>query len=82
MCVSTFSTDSEGTLGTFAVPFGRLFGTKLGGVLLQKSRVSGKQGGGRKQAEKNENVEVDQVCWVSVLDASAGAAGAEERVFF
>ena len=75
---------------------GRRFGTKLGGVLVQKRRVSGRQGGGRKQAEKNknvENVEVDEVCWVSVVDASesnvrhatrvvAAAAGAEERVFF
>ena len=47
---------------------GRRFGIKLGGVLVQKRRVSGRQGGGRKQAEKNENVEVDQVCWVSVVD--------------
>ena len=97
MCVFlSVSSDSEGTLGSFVVAFGRLFGTKLGGVLLQKRRVAGRQGGGRKQAEKNENVEVDQVCWVSVLDASesnvrhatrvvavaAAAAGAEERVFF
>ena len=29
----TFSRDSEGTLESFVVPFGRLFGTKLGGVL-------------------------------------------------
>ena len=90
---SIFSRDSEVTLGTFAVHLGRRFGTKLGGVLVQKRRVSGRQGGGRKQAEKNENVEVDQVCWVSVVDASesnvrhatrvvAAAAGAEERVFF
>ena len=87
-----FSRDSEVTLGTFAVHLGRRFGTKLGGFLVQKRRVSGRQGGGRKQAEKNENVEVDQVCWVSVVDASesnvrhatrvvAAAAGAEERVF-
>ena len=30
---SFFSSDSEGTLETFVVAFGRLFGTKLGGVL-------------------------------------------------
>ena len=36
-----FSSDSEGTLGSFAVHFGRRFGTKLGGVLVQKSCVSG-----------------------------------------
>ena len=37
-----FSSDSEVTLGSFAVHFGRRFGTKLGGVLLfQKSCVSG-----------------------------------------
>ena len=41
-----FSSDSEGTLGSFAVHFGRRFGTKLGGVLLQKSCVSARQGGG------------------------------------
>ena len=35
-----FSKDSEVTLGTFAVDFGRRFGTKLGGVLVQKRRVS------------------------------------------
>ena len=29
-----FSRDSEGTLESFVVPFGRLFGTKLGGVLV------------------------------------------------
>ena len=28
-----FSKNSEGTLESFVVPFGRLFGTKLGGVL-------------------------------------------------
>ena len=28
-----FYKDSDGTLETFAVAFGRLFGTKLGGVL-------------------------------------------------
>ena len=60
-----FSRDSEVTLGTFAVHFGRRFGTQLGGVLVQKSCMSGRQGGGRKQAEKNEHVEVDQVWWVS-----------------
>ena len=38
--------DSEVTLGSFAVHFGRRFGTKLGGVLVQKSCVSGRQGGG------------------------------------
>ena len=31
---SFFSSDSEGTLETFVVAFGRLFGTKLGGVLV------------------------------------------------
>ena len=45
---SIFSRDSEVTLGTFAVHLGRRFGTKLGGVLVQKRRVSGRQGGGRK----------------------------------
>ena len=34
VCVSTFSRDAEVTLGSFVVPFGRLFGTKLGGVLV------------------------------------------------
>ena len=59
----------------------------------EKSCVSGRQGGGRKQAEKNEHVEVDHVCWVSVLDASesnvrhatrvvAAAVEAEKRLFF
>ena len=41
-----FSSDSEGTLGSFAVHVGRRFGTKLGGALVQKSCVSGWQGGG------------------------------------
>ena len=36
-----FSTDSEVTLGIFAVHFGRRFGTKLGGVLLFRKRLSG-----------------------------------------
>ena len=41
---SFYSSDSEGTLGTFAVHFGRRFGTKLGGVLVQKRlRVSGRR---------------------------------------
>ena len=35
------SSDSEGTLGTFAVHFGRRFGTKLGGVLPFRKRLSG-----------------------------------------
>ena len=38
---SIFSTDSEVTLGTFAMHFGRRFGTKLGGVLLFRKRLSG-----------------------------------------
>ena len=33
VCISYFSKDSEGTLESFVVTFGRLFGTKLGGVL-------------------------------------------------
>ena len=35
-----FSRDSEGTLGSFVVPFGRLFGTKLGGVLVWRGGSS------------------------------------------
>ena len=35
------SRDSEVTLGIFAVHFGRRFGTKLGGVLLFRKRLSG-----------------------------------------
>ena len=31
---SSFLKKSEGTLESFVVPFGRLFGTKLGGVLV------------------------------------------------
>ena len=38
---SFFSRDSEVTLGIFAVHFGRRFGTKLGGVLLFRKRLSG-----------------------------------------
>ena len=36
-----FSRDSDVTLGTFAMHFGRCFGTKLGGVLLFRKRLSG-----------------------------------------
>ena len=39
---SIFYRDAEVTLGTFAVHFGRRFGTKLGRVLVQKRRVSGR----------------------------------------
>ena len=41
-----FPRDSDVTFGSFAVHFGRRFGTKLGGVWLQKSCVSARQGGG------------------------------------
>ena len=72
-----FSKDSDVTLGTFAVDFGRRFGTKLGGVLMQKRRVSGRQGGCRKQPEKNEHVEVDRVWVVEMISwTAAGAAAA------
>ena len=34
-----YSRGSEVTLGTFGVRFGRVFGTKLGGVLVWRGRV-------------------------------------------
>ena len=38
--VEFFPRDSEVTLGTFGVRFGRVFGTKLGGVLGWRGRVA------------------------------------------
>ena len=69
--------------------FGTKLGTKLGDVLVQKRRVSGRQGGGRKQPEKNENVEMDRVWVVEMISwtaagaaAAATTAGIDRRMFF